>query len=283
MAETPAILSSVAGAVIVADKITPEAMISLSGANVVLNFPTPFVSTSLAGALVTTNYLTREIGVSLAGAYVVVKDRVYNPRLRAWGYTLDGHDNFVLRLGDNKTLIFDLSTESWSWWTSGEYNFWRANTGISASAGEAYTALGSPVIVGDDTYGHLWVLDPEQPYDDSAADPADGAPVRFQREATGQVTTRQRRALPVYEVYLTGDFGNPFQDGDTVTLEYSDNLGNNFVSAGAIATQDGNYKQQFSWRSLGQITQAGRIFKIKDDGAFARIESLDCSIGGLQE
>lgn len=267
---------------LVTTNLTSPMDASLATTLVVANFPTPQLDASQAGTIVTTNFTNTDMRLSQAAVMVVGRGRVYNPKLRVWTYTLDGHEYYVLRLGDDKTLVYDLTTQQWSWFTYGELDFWRPNTGMNwYSAGTISNQYGSNIICGDDTFGHLWVLDPEQGFDDNSVDPAEGEARRFPREATGQVITRQRVSLPVYEVYLTASFGEPVETGDTVELSYSDDLGNTYVSAGEIPTNAGDFKQQFSWRSLGLITQSGRLFKISDDGAFARIDGLDCHIGGI--
>jgi hypothetical protein len=281
MALTPTIRGSQAGVMLVTTFETSGLSVGMVGALVVANFPTPEMDVSQAGAVVVTNHESVRMQVSQAGVLVVARGRVYNPKLRAWPYTLDAHDKYVLRLAEGKTLVYDLSTEQWSWYSSGELDFWRPNIGMNWYApGTVPQLYGSNIICGDDTFGHLWVLAPEQGYDDYAASPP-GDPQRFPRRATGQVITRQRIFLPVYEVYLTASVGEPVLTGDTVTLEYSDDLGNTYVNAGALQVTEGDFKQQFAWRSLGQISQAGRLLRIADDGAFARIDGLDCSIGGL--
>lgn len=247
-----------------------------------INYPAQELRAA-GGQVVTAIRQMADIRVQQASVVSLVRGRTYNPKLRAWTYTLDGHDFYVLRLGDTMTLVYDLSTEEWSWFSSGSLNFWRPNTGINwYSAGTIPEQYGSNVVCGDDTFGHLWVLNPEQGYDDYPADPP-GDPQRFPRLATGQVITRQRIFLPVYEVYLTASFGEPVADGDGVELLYSDDLGNSYVSAGVEPVTEGDFNQEFAWRSLGQIGKSGRLFRLSDDGAFARIDGLDCHIGGVSD
>jgi len=212
----------------------------------------------------------------------VIRGRSYNPQMRAWSYTQDGHDFYVLRLGDDRTLVYDLSTEQWSWFSSGEDTFWRPQIGMNwYTPGLVPAFYGSNVVCGDDSYGHLWVLDPESGLDDNPADTT-GTPLRFPRVATGQVPARKRAFLPVDQVYLTASAGRPVASGDEVTLSYSDDLGVTYVNAGAIPVTEVDYQQEFSWRSLGPISQAGRLFQISDEGAFARIDGLDCDIRGAE-
>lgn len=217
------------------------------------------------------------VDVTQGGILAVVRGRISNPRLKAWTFDLDGHEFYVLRLGGDKTLVYDVTTEQWSWWSSGDLAFWRANIGANwIQNGSVSQDYGSNVVVGDDTTGILWVLNPEQGYDDPTQAPAreSGTPRPFPRVATGQVLTRGRITIPCYQVYLTADTGQPGYVGASVSLSYSDDQGQTFASAGAIESNVGNYYQEFAWRSLGLVRAPGRLFRVEDDGAFAKIDEL---------
>lgn len=221
------------------------------------------------------------VAVSLARVLAAVRGRVYNPKLRAWTFNLDGHSFYVLRLSEDKTLVYDVSTDQWSWWSSGTKQNWRASLGMNwRSPGSVAQNYGSNIVVGDDTLGILWVLDPEQGYDDNSV--TTETPTIFPRVATTQLMTRGRFFKPIFSAYLTASNGQPPIDGSTVTLKYSDDLGNTFNDAGAIQVESLNYNQEFSWKSLGMIPAPGRIFRIEDDSAFQRIDSLDINDGSEQ-
>ena len=82
----------------------------------------------------------------------------------------------------------------------------------------------------------------------------------------------------VFEVQLLGSLGQTDGISDLeVELLYSDDRGDSYVSAGAITTQDDNYDIRASWRSLGSFRSPGRLFRIEDDGALKRIDSLTVS------
>lgn len=278
MVATPEIQSTQAAVRSLVAGVAANVDVGQTSVRVLMNFPTEEVRISQTSVRVV-GKPSVDIEISQSVVRALVRGRIYNPKLRAWTYTLDGHDYYVLKLADDKTLVYDLLTEQWSWF-SGTGAYWRPNTGKNwYSAGIVSQNYGSNVIAGDDTLGHLWVLNPEQGYDENPSVGMDH--IRFPRVATGQVTVRQRKTLPVFQVYLTANAGAPVTTGDTVTLTYSDDLGNTFVDAGPISVTTGEFNQEFAWRSLGLITQAGRLLKITDDGAFARIEALDCSIGGV--
>lgn len=229
------------------------------------------------------NYIVDIAGtvqVSQLDTVVVMRGNIFNPKLRAWWFELDAHEVYVLNLGRGKTLIVDLSQEPprWSWWSNPEAIHWRATIGTNwTQSGSVAFNHGSDVIVGDDSTGILWVLDPHQGYDDPIRPGAraDGEKLPFPRSATGQTLTRGRDFVPCYEVYLVTDVGSPGFAGAVAELLYSDDQGRNYISAGVIAAEEGNFQQSFVWRSLGQMGTPGRMFRLEDNGAFAIIQELN--------
>ena len=61
--------------------------------------------------------------ISQSRLLVAVRGRPGNPRLRDWTFSLDGHDFYVLRLGDDLTLVYDATTEQWVDWSDRDYPF----------------------------------------------------------------------------------------------------------------------------------------------------------------
>lgn len=246
--------------------------------SVVFNFPSESVEMSQYDVDVLTESPPVSIEVSQFDVDVVVRGKVYNPKLRAWWFELDGHEFYVLRLGDVKSLVYDITTGQWSWWSSPELDYWRAGIGTNwTSSGDIPYDYGSNVVVGDDNFGILWVLDPEKGTDDSVRENEreDGFIKPFPRVATGQVMTRGRITIPCYQVYLTADPGEPAYVGASVSLSYSDDDGKTFVNASEpIVVDSGNYYQEFAWRSIGLVRAPGRLFRITDDGAFPQINEL---------
>lgn len=243
----------------------------------VYGVPSQSMRSSQALVSVTFNQ-TAKIRVAQAHVLALVRGSINNPRLRAWTFDLDGHEFYVLRLGNNKTLLYDLTTQQWSWWSTGSLGTWRTNVGVNwLQSGSVAQNYGSNVVVGDDNYGILWVLNPEQGYDDSATDTdRENSIVKpFPRVATGQITVRGRMTIPCYQVYLTADNGQPAYTGASVSLSYSDDNGKTYVDASEpITVEAGNYYQEYVWRSIGLARAPGRIFRITDDGAFAKIDEL---------
>lgn len=225
------------------------------------------------------NYVQRRVSqqmhVSQAAVLAVAKGRITSPKLRAWGFTLDGHEFFVLKLGTGgKTLVYDLTTKQWSWWSTGDLPGWRATVGMNwDSSGTIPGTFGSNVVVGDDSSGTLWVLNPDRGTDGSHID---DEPRTFPRVSMAQIPTRGRDTIQVFGVYLTASLGEPATPQNVVTLDYSDDQGRTYVKAEVTHTAvEGDYEQEFSWRNLGLVRAPGRLFRVTDNGAFARVDSLD--------
>lgn len=255
---------------------TPNLNAAEGGVLVAYNVPAENINATYGGVFAAFRQVA-DINVTQAHVLALVRGSISNPKLRVWTFDLDGHEFYVLRLGNNKTLVYDRTTEQWAWWASSGLASWRANIGTNwVQSGTVAQNYGSNVVVGDDTAGILWVLDPMQGYDDptDASARENGETRPFTRIATGQTLTRGRVTIPCYQVYAVSDPGQPAYEGATVSLSYSDDGGNSFVDAGSIEAATGNYYQEFVWRSLGLVRSPGRLFRVTDDGAFAQLDEL---------
>lgn len=240
---------------------------------VVFNYPSAGIRASNA-YITTLNKTSNAIRTSAAYATVVVRGRIADPRLRAWTFTLDGHDFYVLALGDAATIVYDNATGQWHDWYDAEFDRWKLNTGFNWIGGQKFAEdFGSNILVGDDTTGTLWFLDPDTPYDEDRWSGPDTLH-EFKRVATGQVAAFSRQTLPCFEVFLTADLGSPGIT-DTVTLYTSDDAGNTFLSQGAVTVVVGDFNSVPNWLSIGDISAPGRLFRIVDYGAVTRINGLD--------
>ncbi len=255
--------------------LTPQTRVSKTTARLIQQFPADEVnfSQTFTRAIVEP---TTPINMSQAFVRVLVSGRVDDPVVRAWTFTLDGHDFYVLRLGNQETLVYDVATEQWYVWGSHESDLWRAYNGHNwlAADNQAVT-YGSNVLVGDDGNGALYFLSPDEDVDDDALL---GAEVErpFKRVVTGQITHKGYNSKRVYDVLLEGSIGDlPEEDLVTVNLSFSDDRGNTYVDAGDITLTDGDYSARANWRSLGSLTMPGRLFKITDYGALKRIDHLE--------
>lgn len=218
--------------------------------------------------------------VSQLNVMVVARGRVADPSLKVWQFPLDSHNFYVLNLGDIETLVYDKLSKKWSVWGSGQGPRWRLSCGCSwLGAGANASVLGSSIVVGDDTYGVLYFLDPKYPYEDDPVLGMDGA-APFHRAVQGQIPARGDDPMDCYGVRLTGSFGDVYDESlTTVTLSYSDDAGRNYVNAGTLDIAVDDFVARAEWRSLGMVKSPGRLFLIEDDGALARIDGLDLADG----
>lgn len=193
-------------------------------------------------------------------------------RMRCWSFSLDGHDFAVFRLGSASSLVYDLTTNSWSEWASPALDYFRAHIGQNwLGASTATLASGSDIVAGDDASGVLWILDPEYGRDDRSTTSSD----YFERVVTGGLSVSGRDVVPCGAVTLDCSVGNPTQTGAAVQLEISDDFGHVFTDCGSVTVVSGERDAVVEWRALGTIRAPGRVFRLTDNGATARIAGLD--------
>jgi hypothetical protein len=223
---------------------------------------------------------TRNVVVPSAYVLVAVRGRMADPRVRSWTFTLDNHDNYVVRMGEAETLVYDLLSEQWYIWGSGNTSLWKAYTGANWLGGYHFAhAYGSNIVVGDDFNGSLYFLNPDASTDDHHVD-GDATPVPFQRVVSGQVLLKGYNSSPCYAVSLMGSIGKTETvDDETVKLETSDDHGTTYTDRGSITVPEGEYSTRVTWRSLGSIKAPGRLFKITDTGILKRIDAVDMEDG----
>lgn len=244
----------------------------------VLNFPATSARVGqLSGVVVAES--SPDARVSQMAAMVVYRGRVDDPRLQVWTFTLDGHDFYVLRLGDSETLVYDTYSQKWSVWGSGVTSRWKAKTGCNwLGAGGGVANYDTTIVAGDEAAGTLYFLDSEYPLEDAASE--DASPAPFQRSVQGQIVQRGRAPVDCFSVALSGSFGRPWDTSlNDVSLSYSDDDGQSYADAGTISIPLGDSAARVEWRSLGIVKTPGRLFLIEDNGALARIDSLDLDNG----
>lgn len=244
----------------------------------IYNFPSIKEHASAARVLLP---VTRDVSMQISAARVmmVVRGRTANPRLRVWTCTLDGHDFFFLRLGDKSTLVYDVSTQTWTDWDSPQSGAWRANTGITWAGGQSLGyKYGSSVVCGDDTFGLLWFLDPKLGWDQNPDPLRLPVEIPFTRIVTGQVVVNGREYHPCYAIFVSGDNYGLTAPSFTpsITLATSDDQGREWDDHETL-TYNPNDDQDnpYQWQSLGQFNSPGRLFRLTDNGLYTRIDSME--------
>lgn len=205
-------------------------------------------------------------------------------KLKAWSFEMDGHEQYVLRLGDTETLVYDLTTGKWAAWDSPDQNTWRAALGVNwlGMERDGYdSGAVTNVVVGDDAFGLLWTLDPTAGLDQNPNAASDDQP--FTRVVTGGLPMRGRQSPRCNAVFLTIATGSPVVDNAVINLRISDDFGTTYQDCGDVSVPAGVYSTEIEWRSLGLIRAPGRIFEFTDTGATVRIDGADIRLNSETE
>jgi hypothetical protein len=253
--------------------VAPEVRVPNAFVAALVSYPADFVDTSSARMTVIASG-NEFVDTSQVWISAIVRGSVSDPKVRAWTFTLDGHDFYILRLGNEETIVYDLTSEQWYSWGSGVSSLWSAYTGINWTGGNRFSSVaGSNVTVGSDANGTIWFLDPTSDMDEGLFE--ENLPSPFLRRVTGQALSKGYGSQRVNQVQLLGSIGALSDETlNTVTLSYSDDRGNSYVDAGTITVPDTEYEARVDWRSLGSFRQPGRLFRVEDYGALRRVDSL---------
>ncbi len=189
---------------------------------------------------------------------------IENLKVRAWSFTLDGHTFYALTLGEQGTYVYDMITEQWSRWRTAGLTGWNVENG---------TTWKTNIIGSDQSNPIIWEVDPNSFLDD------DFKPIT--RIVTGGIPLRLRTFAANYSFRIVASLGRPDvpvtapPTVPTVTLEYSDDQGETYVSAGSIEREVGKFTQELQWLSLGVMQAPQRVFRVTDVGAIVRLDSAD--------
>jgi hypothetical protein len=171
---------------------------------------------------------------------------------RAWTFDLDGHTMYVLDLGDNGTLLYDLSTNKWYHFETAAYGgHWNMKNGLAWRGGKM-------VVAGDAVSGAVRKLDVAS-YLDEGFRP-------IQSELRGALFSSGTQAHKQYTLRLIGSAGSNSDDvAPVLNMQFSDDQGITWSSEYAIALV-ADTRQRLEFRSLGSFAEPGRIFRIYDQG-----------------
>lgn len=239
----------------------------------IINFPSDAArSTQMRGAPVFRQIA--QVRASQLRFMVVAAGRATTPLVRDWTYTLDGHDFYILQTR-LETIVFDLTTQRSFVWGTGNSALWRAHAGLiwERPLFDAFAA--SNIVAGDDTLGVLYLLNPNASVDDNPDDSRADNPIPYQRIVYGQIAVRGRYSVPCYGVEVYGSIGAIDNNNLTsVSLSTSDDRGNTFNQQGVVNVSRDVFDQRVEWLSIGQMQAPGRLFRVEDFGALARIDDF---------
>lgn len=184
-------------------------------------------------------------------------------RLRAWGFTLDGHRFYVLHLGEQGTFVYDFTSGQWSEWKSeGFTTGWNAYVGLNWGSDDR-------IIAADRQNPIVWEIDPDRFTDEGYKD--------IKRTVTAIIPQSGWSWKALSSVQLYASVGDPdagFLIPPTIEISFSDDQGHTWDAPAdsVIELVPGEYGQQLDWMSLGSFMSPGRIINITDWGGVARID-----------
>lgn len=183
---------------------------------------------------------------------------------RSWGFNLDQHQFYVIHLGEQGTIVFDVLTSQWSQWQTEGFSTWNAEAGIEWN---------DEVYFGGREDNTLWRMDPDSFVDEDFR--------LIKRIVTGGIPAEARNTLRSGMFVLSATKQEVVDDESVpyVQLSISDDGGFTFKDREQIELT-GSETQDFSWRGLGTIRAPGRVFKITDEGGFVTIKGADQKIQG---
>jgi len=277
MALTPEIRAAFGGTLVTVEAVAANVTLPFGGTLVAFGMPADFINAAFGGVGVAYRQVAQGIDVAQGAVLAAVRGRVYDPKVRAWTFTLDGHDFYVLKLGNDGTIVYDVLAQQWYEWGSGEERLWRAYYGNNWLGGRKFAdEYGSNIIVGDDSNGALYFLYPLGNVDDDASAGV-LLPRPFLREIIGQIPMRGYDMKSCYGVSLMGAIGETNDVTLTaITLSTSDDDGHSYDKHETLNVDPGDWQARVDWNSgLGSFQAPGRLFLVQDRGALQRIDWLD--------
>jgi hypothetical protein len=169
--------------------------------------------------------------------------------LRAWAFSADGHEYYVLTIGEAATYVYDAANKLWGRFDSKGFDFWRAHLGTDASGG---------ALAGDTESGTVWRVAPDRQSDGD--DEIVRVAAAFVPIPAGKaVCANFSVACAVGVAPLSGDGADP-----QIGMRYSDDQGKTWSSwRWRSLGVTGAYDQVVRWRNLGQMKPPGRMFQVR--------------------
>ena len=188
-------------------------------------------------------------------------------KVRAWTFPFDGHEFYVLRLGNLGTFVYDKLTQQWCNWVTSGYTVWNADHGVIEWQGYPIACdLEDPI---------LWKIDPAASLDQGS--------LPLTRTVTCIIQHRERDPLTLGELRITASVGDPYQDGATITISFSDDQGNTYTTMPTVALNTDDFTQVLRFRSLGRVQSPGRYIDITDVGGVVDLIGVDVEVSGEEE
>ena len=181
-------------------------------------------------------------------------------RVRAWGFTMDGHRFYVLHLGEQGSFVYDFTSGQWAEWkTLGFTTGWNAYVGMNWGSEDR-------IIAGDRQNPTVWEINPDTFVDE------DFKPI--DRTVTAIIPQSGFGWKTLNSVQVYASVGDPSDVTASIELTYSDDQGVTYEAPGdsLVVVNAGENTQQLDWMSLGSFQSPGRIIRITDRSGVARID-----------
>lgn len=178
----------------------------------------------------------------------------------SFAFYLDGHFFYGIHVEGQGTFVLDRTTNQWAQYASGSLELWNARYHIKWNDTFYASSLTDNSVVS---------IDPDSVLDDS---------FRVNEfTVTGRLESQSRRWIANADAQLFGSIG---LRGGAVNLSFSDNEGDTFSPDRTVNMAANARDANIIFYNLGSIRAPGRIYKITDEGALRRIQSLKVQLGG---
>ena len=227
-----------------------------------INFPSPYsYSTQVEGLVVATPSVP--IRTAQSAVLVAIKIGAEERTLRAWTFTQDDHDFYVLLAG-SKTYVYDNLTSQWCQWQSPGFTYWQ---GIDGCDWEGINVCCDP------NTGVIYKIDPDNRLDFGTT------PIVSQ--IFGGMTERFRNLTPCYMAEVALSEGQPPAgiDASTVGIQLRTFDTLNWTDHGTIQGQSSGNMLYARFYGLGLMKSPGVLFEITDFGYARRIDGLNIEMG----
>jgi hypothetical protein len=231
-----------------------------------INYPTASERvTKLNGLVSVQSNLT--LRTTQSEALVAVLYGAEERMLRAWTFTQDGHDFYVVITG-GETYVYDKETEQWAQWASPDAAFWRGVDGVEWQ--------GINVCIDPDT-GKLFQIDPQGRLDYKTT------PITS--IVYGGLTERFRNMPSIFMAEVAVSQNSPPHNVDpttlSITLETTDTITSyNHGTVNGATTGNHTFARFYG---LGLMRSPGMLFKITDTGFARRIDGLNIEMSGTPD
>lgn len=264
MANTPEIRTTQADILVVYGGNTDTERVTQAYALAAINLPTGFERTTQVYANVA-GTTSPDVRVTQQYVLVAIKQGADQRMIRAWTFTQDDHDFYVLSLG-SQTLVYDKLTDQWAQWLNSDAVYWR---GIDGCDWEGWNVCIDP------DSGKIFKIDPDNRLDYTTT------PIVSQ--VFGGMTERFRNYTPCYMAEVAISQARPpagLADPTTVGIRLRTYDTVTWTDHGTLQGQATGNMLYARFYGLGLLKSPGCLFEITDYGYARRIDGLNVEMAG---